>query len=64
MTDPHDRPAADPASSAGLPRWVKLFAIIAAVLIVVFIILQVATGGKHGPGRHLSLVPTQAIQRA
>jgi hypothetical protein len=35
------------------PRWVLVSALIAAVLVVVFIIL-VLTGqaGEHGPGRH------------
>ena len=33
------------------PRWVKVFGIIAFVLVLVFVILQL-TGGGHGPGRH------------
>jgi hypothetical protein len=39
------------ASPAGTPRWVKVFAVIAAVMVVVFIVLLLF-GGGHGPGRH------------
>lgn len=39
------------ASGSGMPRWVKGFAIAAAVL-VLLIIIMLLTG--HGPGRHLS----------
>jgi hypothetical protein len=40
---------------AGTPRWVKMFAIIALVIIVLFLILMVTRGpgGRHGPGRHI-----------
>ena len=62
MTDPHDRPSPTPAS--GVPRWVKIFALIAMVLIVLFVLLQVATGGKHGPGRHLSMAVPQTTRLA
>jgi hypothetical protein len=64
MTDPHDRPSADPSPSSGVPRWVKIFALIAVVLIVLFVLVQVATGGKHGPGRHLSMATPQTIRLA
>lgn len=37
-----------------MPRWVKVFLIAAAVLIVLMIALMLASGGQHGPGRHLS----------
>jgi len=40
----------DRGSTAGTPRWVKVFGIIALVLLLVLVIL-VLTGG-HGPGRH------------
>jgi hypothetical protein len=36
------------------PRWVKIVAIIAFVLILlVGIVLLTGVGGDHGPGRHL-----------
>lgn len=34
------------------PRWVKVFGIIAIVLVLLFLIMQL-TGGGHGPGRHI-----------
>jgi uncharacterized cupredoxin-like copper-binding protein len=41
----------------GMPRWVKVFVIIAIALIVVVVIGlltgQLGPGGPHGPGRHL-----------
>lgn len=43
----------DPSAYRGTPRWVKIFGIIAIVLVVLYIILHVAgVGGRHGPGRH------------
>ncbi|MCQ3973430.1 MAG: hypothetical protein DPW09_08305 [Anaerolineae bacterium] len=36
------------------PRWVKVFGIIALILILlVVIIMFTGVGGPHGPGRHL-----------
>lgn len=49
--DPEDRPAAARPTS-GIPRWVKVFAIIGLVLAAVVVILLLT--GNHGPGRHLS----------
>jgi uncharacterized cupredoxin-like copper-binding protein len=38
----------------GIPRWVKVFGIIAIVLAVLVVIMLLAGGGRHGPGRHTS----------
>ena len=38
-------------SMRGTPRWVKVFGIIALVLILVFVISLLA-GVRHGPGMH------------
>ena len=39
--------------TAGRPRWVKVFMIIALALAVLFVGLKVTgLGGDHGPGRH------------
>jgi hypothetical protein len=43
----------DPRDSSGTPRWVKAFAIVAAVVVVLALIVLISRGG-HGPGRHTS----------
>ena len=37
----------------GTPRWVKVFGIIALVLVLLFVILLLTDPGRHGPGRHI-----------
>ena len=49
---PAEAAGADPASPPGAPRWAKVFGIIAAVVLVLFLVLLL-TGSDHGPGRHL-----------
>jgi hypothetical protein len=52
-SDTGDRPQVGPdRAPPGTPRWVKLFGIIAAVLVVAIVILALA-GGDHGPSRHV-----------
>ena len=36
----------------GTPRWVKVFGIIAVVVVLLFVISLLIGGGEHGPGRH------------
>ena len=44
--------AEDDTLTAGTPRWVKVFALI-GVVVVVLVVAMLATGrGGHGPGRH------------
>jgi hypothetical protein len=38
---------------ARMPRWVKIFGGISLVIVVIFLFLLLAGGGRHGPGRHL-----------
>jgi len=45
---------ADLSPYPGMPRWVKISGIIAAVLVLAAVIAIFASGGRHGPGRHLS----------
>ena len=50
--DPDDE-ALDRAAGTGTPRWVKLFGIVTVLVVVAFVVLQLAgVGGRHGPGRH------------
>jgi hypothetical protein len=64
MTDPSASPDTDdvdyaeatpePASGRGMPRWVKVSGLIAAVLVAIFVAAQLlGVGGDHGPGRHI-----------
>jgi hypothetical protein len=41
----------DRGSTAGTPRWVKVFGLIALVVVLLFVVLLL-TGGPHNPGRH------------
>jgi hypothetical protein len=50
MTDHTDGPR------PGAPLWVKVFAAI-AVLVVVMLAIALIAGGEHGPGRHVGAVP-------
>jgi hypothetical protein len=44
---------ADSSPYPGTPRWVKVFGIIAFVVVLLFVILMFTRGpGGHGPGRH------------
>jgi hypothetical protein len=36
-----------------MPRWVKIFAMIAGILILLVAIALLAFPGRHGPGRHI-----------
>jgi hypothetical protein len=40
-------------SPPGIPLWVKVFGIVALVLVLLVIIMMFAGGGSHGPGRHM-----------
>jgi uncharacterized membrane protein len=47
------RTMADSPPYPGTPRWVKVFGIIALVVVLLFVILMFTRGpGGHGPGRH------------
>jgi hypothetical protein len=51
-TDTNDDTGVGPdhESTPGTPRWVKVFAVIGLVLVLLFVIALVS--GGHGPGRH------------
>ena len=45
----------------GAPRWVKVFGIIALVVVLLFVALLFTRGlGGHGPGRHM---PSEGAHR-
>jgi hypothetical protein len=50
---------ADTGRATGTPRWVKVFGVVALVL-VVLVVVTLVIGGNHGPGRHGS--PGDAIE--
>jgi hypothetical protein len=58
MADPPPSPRTDDdtgvrpdrESTTGTPRWVKVFGIIALLLVLLFVIALLT--GNHGPGRH------------
>lgn len=37
-----------------MPRWVKVSAIVAAVLALLAVAVLLISGGEHGPSRHMS----------
>jgi hypothetical protein len=39
---------------AGVPRWVKVFVITALGVALLMVLLMLVSGGRHGPGRHVS----------
>jgi hypothetical protein len=51
-----DNPGYDPAQSPapGLPRWLKVFLLVATVMVVLGVVVMLLVGGDHGPGRHQS----------
>jgi hypothetical protein len=50
MADPHSD--SDTADDAGTPRWVKVFGIIFAVVVLLFFLLLFTRGAHRGPGEH------------
>ena len=46
---------------AGMPRWVKISLLVALALVVLFVVVNLAGGGEHGPGRHSGAGTTRAV---
>ena len=56
MSQTHEGPDRGSTASTppSTPRWVKVFAIIVIVLVLLIgIMLLTGVGGEHGPGRHM-----------
>ena len=51
-----DGPSRKPDSEEdrGVPRWVKVFGLAVAGLLISAAVVMLLSGGRHGPGRHLS----------
>lgn len=49
--DPNTDRSLDGEQPPGLPRWVKISALLAALLLVALLI-ALLVGGNHGPARH------------
>ena len=43
-----------PFEPSPAPRWVKRVIVAVVVLVLLVAALMIASGGNHGPGRHLS----------
>ena len=41
-------------STTGVPRWVKVFVLVAVAIAVLGVVAMLLVGGEHGPGRHQS----------
>lgn len=50
-TGPDGPEGPGPASTNGMPRWVKVFLLIAVAVALAFAV-SVLTGVRHGPGLH------------
>lgn len=48
-----DDPDPDLESGFGIPRWVKVVAIVVAVLALLAVVMLLIGCGGHGPSRHL-----------
>lgn len=47
-----ESPSPNNHDDTGTPRWVRVFGIISLVVVLVFVTLLLAGGGRHGPRRH------------
>ncbi|WP_081788676.1 hypothetical protein [Candidatus Blastococcus massiliensis] len=62
MTEPASRSDNDRDIPPRMPRWVRVTAIVAASLVLLFLILKLTgVGGEHGPGRHMSGLETPDV---
>ena len=53
--DPDDTGADQaPGSTTGVPRWVKVFVLVAVATALLGVVVMLLAGGEHGPGRHQS----------
>lgn len=58
------RPTPDAGAPPGMPRWVKVAAVVVGLLLLLVLVLQLTgVAGEHGPGMHGSTgqVPVPAV---
>ncbi len=48
------------SAAPGMPRWVKVFAAV-VLLLALALIVAVALGSDHGPGRHAGMGPVASV---
>jgi hypothetical protein len=46
-------PRSSSAAYPGTPRWVKVSGIVVLAILVLLVVAAIATGGQHGPRRHM-----------
>jgi hypothetical protein len=51
MDDPAPDSEPGTESATGTPRWVKVFGLLAVLILVLLVVIALLVGG-HGPGRH------------
>jgi hypothetical protein len=58
-----EQPETQVDEPAGPPRWVEVTGVVVAVVVLLFIVLHLITGGGgRGPGRHgLGHLPTSTV---
>lgn len=53
MEDPNVPNRAMREAAPGMPRWVRVSAIVTGLLVVAIVLMLVLGGGEHGRGRHM-----------
>lgn len=64
MTDPVDNPDRGVGSKEappGMPRWVKVSAVVVLVVALALLVIMALTGVEHGPGLHTGTGDTSGI---
>ena len=54
----HPGSSQEGSSTTGMPRWVKVFLIVAVALAALAVVAMLVVGGDHGPGRHQFMIST------
>lgn len=52
MTDPYPRPDPDGDRASVVRRWLKVAAVAVGLVVLLFVVFGLVSGGEHGPSRH------------